>query len=160
AWTARTPAFSSMSWKTPPSEEAPKLNWETSSPVFPRGRYCMGPFLLKSCRLHGRSPVRVRPGDDAGEGAVAIRARLAAGEHVCVVGIRLGDLRLDGFPPRDQPGVQFPDAFRHLGGEVARLADVFAEVEQLETPVLEVLDELPVAGADGAGGRVALVGVM
>jgi len=39
--TLRIPSASLMSWKTEPSEEAPKLRWETFRPVFPNVLYCM-----------------------------------------------------------------------------------------------------------------------
>ena len=49
---------------------------------------------------------------------------------------------------------------RLSGGQVQGFGLVTREVEQLELTVLVMLDQLPVAVADGAGGAAALVCAM
>ncbi|SVC84521.1 uncharacterized protein METZ01_LOCUS337375, partial [marine metagenome] len=56
--------------------------------------------------------------------------------------------------------VQVSDNFGPFGGNVTVFADVVAQVVELETAVLEELDEFPVAAAHAATRATALVAVV
>ena len=51
--------------------------------------------------------------------------------------------------------MQFLGFLRLALGQILRLAEVVAEIVEFELPVLEELDQLPVADADRAGRRRA-----
>ena len=77
-----------------------------------------------------------------------------------MVRIQLRNQRLDLTLPRLKQGVQFVDEVGLRVRQVDLLALVVAEVEEFQPVVLEVLDQLPVAPSNRAGGSSALVGVV
>ena len=69
-----------------------------------------------------------------------------------VVGIRRHHRGGNLAAPVVEQGGELADALGLLAGEIALLAEIVAEVEELDGVVLEILEELVVALADGAAG--------
>lgn len=66
----------------------------------------------------------------------------------------------DILAPGDELGAEGGDFVGVLRGEVVFFADVLRDIVELHGAVFEPFDELPVAVADGAVGRAALVAVV
>ncbi len=62
--------------------------------------------------------------------------------------------RFDLLAPVSKHFTKFPGLFRHFTGQVVPFSNVFFEVVQLDRTVLVEFDQLPIAFAHGAEGRI------